>query len=246
LAIVEEGAQLGTDCVVHPYAIIKSHAVLGDAVEVHPFAVIGGDPQYLKFASETKSAVRVGSGTIVREHVTINRSIYSARSTVVGERCFLMANAHVGHDCAVGDDVVIANNVMLAGHVSIGSHTFLGGAVAVHQFVRIGEGAMISGVARCAQDVPPYSMAAERNEIIGLNLVGIKRRNFGGEVVRELKKAFRTVYFTAGNIRELASAALADGEYRTAEAKRFLAFFTEGKRGFARARRGGDPDTEGH
>ena len=237
-AIVEDGAQLGTGCRLHAYAVVKKHAVLGDGVEVHSFAVIGGDPQYLKFDPATVSHARVGAGTVLREHVTVNRSIHAGQATVVGARCFLMTNAHVAHDCALGDDVVLANNVMLAGHVSVGDACFIGGGAAMHQFARLGEGSIISGLARMAQDVPPFAMAAERNEIIGLNLVGLKRRGVSRDAMRELKDAFRAVYHAPGNIRALARAALEDGRFRTAEARRFLEFFTAGKRGFARARRG--------
>lgn len=244
-AIIEEDVQLGAGCVVQAHAIIRRHSALGPGVVVHPFSVIGGDPQYLKFDPVTVSHVRVGAGTVIREHVTISRSIHAGQATVVGERCFLMAGAHVAHDCVVGDDVVLANNVLLAGHVAIGNFCFVGGGAGVHQFARIGEGAIISGLARLAQDVPPFAMAAERNEIIGLNLVGLKRRGVSRDAIREIKAAFRAVYFTPGNIRDVARAALAGEQFKTAEARQFLAFFTEGKRGFARARRAaaaGDDD----
>jgi UDP-N-acetylglucosamine acyltransferase len=244
-AIIEEGAQLGEGCVVQAHAIIRRYSVLGPGVVVHPFAVVGGDPQYLKFDPATVSQVRVGAGTVVREHVTINRSIHAGQATIVGERCFLMAGAHVAHDCTVGDDVVLANHVLLAGHVAIGNFCFVGGGAAVHQFARIGESAIISGLARLAQDVPPFAMAAERNEIIGLNLIGLKRRGISRAAIREIKAAFRAAYFTPGNIRDVARTALAGEQFTTAEARQFLAFFTEGKRGFARARRAataGDDD----
>jgi len=194
-AIIEEGVQLGAGCVVQAHAIIRKHSVLGDGVVVHPFAVVGGDPQYLKFDPATASGVRVGAGTVIREHVTINRSIHAGKETVVGARCFLMANTHVGHDSEVADDVVLANNVMLAGHVTVGRHTFLGGGAGFHQFCRIGEGVIVSGLARIAQDIPPFAMAAERNEIIGLNLIGLKRRGFDRATIGEIKDAFRAVYF---------------------------------------------------
>jgi UDP-N-acetylglucosamine acyltransferase len=237
-ATVEDGAQLGAGCKLHAHAIVKKHAVLGDNVEIHSFAVIGGDPQYLKFDPATMSHVRIGPGTVIREHATVNRSIHAGQATVLGARCFLMTNAHVAHDCALGDDVVLANNVMLGGHVSVGDFCFIGGGAGVHQFVRFGESSIISGLARMAQDVPPFAMAAERNEIIGLNLVGLKRRGFSRDTIRELKDAFRAVYHAPGNIRALARAALDGGAFHSTEARRFLAFFTEGKRGFARARRG--------
>jgi UDP-N-acetylglucosamine acyltransferase len=236
-AIVEEGVQLGAGCVIHAHAIVKKHSVLDDGVVVHPFAVIGGDPQFLKFDPVTVSGVRIGANTVLREHVTINRSIHAGQFTTVGARCFLMVNVHVGHDSVIHDDVVLANNVMLAGHVTLQSHIFIGGGAGLHQFCRVGEGAVISGLSRIAQDIPPFAMAAERNEIIGLNLVGLKRRGFSRTAIREVKDAFRVVYFTPGNIREVAKTALGGGAFKTPEARQFLAFFSEGKRGFSRARR---------
>lgn len=236
-ALVEPGAQLGVDCDIMAGAIVTRHCVLGDRVVIHPYAVIGGDPQYLKFERTTDSRVEIGAGSVVREHATVNRSIHAGQATVIGVRCFLMANSHVGHDCVVGDDVVLANNVMLAGHVAVGSFTFVGGGAGLHQFIRIGESAMVAGLARVTLDVPPFAMVAERDEIIGLNLVGLKRRGFSREAMRELKETFRTVYFTAGNIRSIAAGQA--GAAVSAEAKRFLEFFAGGKRGFARARREG-------
>jgi len=237
-ALIEEGVQLGANCTVAAHAVIKRGTVLGDGVKVHEFAVLGGDPQYLKFDPATDSGVRVGAGTVIREHVTINRSIHAGQATVVGARGFVMAGVHIAHDCVVADDVVLANLVLLAGHVSVGAFTFIGGAALVHQYERIGEGAMISGGSRVAQDVPPFVMAAERNEVIGLNLVGLKRRGFPRETIRELKDAYHAVYGPYGNIRELARVAAASGKFTTGPARDFLAFFAEGKRGFARPRSG--------
>ncbi|MCX6938371.1 MAG: acyl-ACP--UDP-N-acetylglucosamine O-acyltransferase [Verrucomicrobia bacterium] len=234
-AIIEPGAQLGADCEIMAGAIITRHAVLGDRVVVHPYAVVGGDPQFLKFDRRTPTFVQIGEGTVIREHATVNRSIYEAKATVIGARCFLMANSHAGHDCVLGDDVVLANNVMLAGHVDVGSYTFLGGGAGVHQFVRIGESVMLSGLSRISRDLAPFTIVAERDEVSGLNLVGLKRRGFSRETLRELKEAFRSVYLGPGNIRVLAAEALASGAFTSPEAGRFLAFFAEGKRGFARS-----------
>jgi len=236
-AVVEDGAQLGADCEIMAHAVVTRHAVLGDRVVVHPGAVVGGDPQYLKFDRATPSFVRVGAGTVVRENVTLNRAIHAGEATVIGERCFLMANSHLGHDCALGDDVVLANNAMLAGHVSVGSFSFVGGGAGVHQFCRIGDSCMVAGLARITRDLAPFTITAERDEVSGLNLVGLKRRGFSREAISELKLAFRTVYFGRGNIRELAASTLAGGGFTTAETRRFLEFFAGGKRGFARATR---------
>ena len=236
-AIVESGAQLGVDCEIMAHAIVTRHCVLGDRVVVHPFAVIGGDPQYLKFDRATESGVRVGSGTVLREHVTINRSILAGKATVVGENCFLMASSHAAHDCEVGNNVVLANAALLAGHVAVGDHTFMGGGAAVHQYCRIGEGVMVAGHASITRDVPHFTMVAERDDVIGFNAVGLKRRGFPRAAVVELKAAYQEVYFNPGNIREVAAQALGSGRYGTPEARRFLEFFAGGKRSFARARR---------
>lgn len=236
-ATVEPGAQLGADCEIMAHAVVTRHAILGDRVVVHPGAVVGGDPQFLKFDRRTPSFVRVGEGTVIRENATLNRSIHEGQATVVGARCFLMAGSHAGHDCALADDVVLANNAMLAGHVTVGAFTFVGGGAGVHQFVRIGESVMIGGLARITRDLAPYTIVAERDEVSGLNLVGLKRRGFARETIRELKEAFRAVYLEAGDIRQLAAAAQAGGLVKSAEATRFLEFFADGKRGFARPER---------
>jgi UDP-N-acetylglucosamine acyltransferase len=236
-AIVEAGAQLGAECEIMAGAIITKQCVLGDRVVVHPYAVIGGDPQYVKFDRATASGVRIGAGTVLREHVTVNRSIHAGGFTTIGEGCFLMAASHVAHDCAVGSQVVFANAALLAGHVSVGDHTFFGGGAAVHQYCRIGESVMVAGHASITRDVPPFTMVAERDDVIGFNLVGLKRRGFSRAAMAELKQAYHEVYFTVGNIRTVAAAVLAGGKFATPEVRRFLQFFSEGKRSFARARR---------
>lgn len=237
-AIVEPGAKLGADCEIMAYAVVTKHCVLGDRVVVHPFAVIGGDPQYSRFERSISSTVQVGAGTVLREHVTINRSILPGGRTVVGENCLLMAASHVAHDCVVGGHVVFANGVLLGGHVSVGDHTVFGGAVAVHQFCRIGENVMVAGHASISEDVPPFVMVADHNQVIGLNSVGLRRRGMERGTVSELKGAFRAVYSEPGNLRAKAATLLEQGGLTTPEARRFLEFFAGGQRAFARMRRG--------
>jgi UDP-N-acetylglucosamine acyltransferase len=205
---------------------------------VHPFAVVGGDPQDLSFDPATGSGVRIGARTVIREHVTIHRATKADSWTEVGAGCFLMVACHVAHDCRLADKVIMANVALLAGHVQIGEGAFVGGSAGAHQFVRIGEGAMIAGAARVIRDVPPFTMMAERDEVVGLNVVGLRRRGLPRQTVDELKRAFRVVNVPVGNMRELAAHALASGDYSSAEARRFLEFFREGRRGFVRARRG--------
>lgn len=236
-AIVEPGAQLGADCEIHPYAIVKRGAVLGDRVVVHPFAVVGGDPQDLKFKPGTLSGARIGAGTKIREYVTVNCATEAGHWTEIGENCLLMACSHVAHDCVVGRNVVVANAVLLAGHVTIEDNAILGGGAAFHQFVRVGQGTIVGGLSRITLDLPPFTMVAERDDVSGLNLVGLRRRGVSREGIAELKEAFRTVYSTTGNIREIAAKALASGRFPGAETRKFLEFFAGGQRGFARARR---------
>jgi UDP-N-acetylglucosamine acyltransferase len=236
-ALVEEGVQLGDGCVVHAYASIKRGTILGEGVVVHSFAVIGDEPQDLQFDRAIKSGVRIGARTVIREHATVHRSTRPDTFTEVGDACLLMVGSHVGHDVRVGNHVVLANAALLAGHTWIGDHAFISGGVLIHQFCRVGESAMLGGAARMSRDVPPFTLAVERNDLIGINLVGVRRRGFTSNAVRELKKAFHLVYDSRGNVRENARRALESGAFQEAAACRFLAGFSEGTRGFVRPRR---------
>ena len=241
-ALIQEGARLGVDCVIHAHALISRYCELGNRVTVHPYAVVGGDPQDLSFDAATPSAVRIGAGTVIREHVTISRATKAGAATEIGADCFLMAACHVAHDCRIGDRVVIANAVLLAGHVHIGDRAFLGGGAVIHQFCRIGEGVMIGGGARISRDIAPFTLATERNALIGLNVVGLRRRGLKREVLDELKRAYRTLDTPMGNLREIAASSLRTGRYVSSEARAFLEFFQGGRRGFARSRRGVSAD----
>lgn len=233
-AIVDPEAQLGEGVEIGPFVVITQWARLGDGVKVHPGAVVGGDPQYTGFDATLATYAEVGAGTVIRESVTINRSMYAGKATRVGARCMLMACSHVGHDSAVADEVVLANNVMLAGHVEVGAKTFVGGGAGIHQFCRLGEGVMIAGLARITKDVPPFCMAAERDDLTGLNLVGLKRREWPREIIGEIKSAYHAVLSEAGNPKPRAAAFVADA--RSDAARTFLEFFAGGKRPIARAR----------
>jgi UDP-N-acetylglucosamine acyltransferase len=235
-ALIEDGARLGHGCVIHAHALIGRHCHLEDGVVVHPYAVLGGDPQDLGFKPETPSGVHIGARTVIREHVTVNRATKSGESTRVGADCFLMTGCHVAHDCRVGERVVIANAVLLGGHVHIGDRAFLGGGAVIHQFGRIGESVMIGGGARISTDVAPFCMAAERNTVYGLNVVGLRRRGFTREVLSEIKQAFRETFARGGNLRERAAEEISSGRYASPEARAFLEFLVAGRRTFARMR----------
>jgi len=240
-AIIQDGARLGAGCTIHAHALISRHCELGEGVVVHPFAVLGGDPQDLSFDPTTPSNVRIGARCVIREHVTISRATKAGAATEVGPDCFLMAACHVAHDCQIGGRVVIANAVLLAGHVQVGDRAFLGGGAVIHQFCRIGEGAMIGGGARISRDIPPFSLATERNALIGLNVVGLRRRGLARATLDEIKRAFRAMHVPVGNLRDIAKSTLLQGGFSSSEARTFLEFFQGGRRGFARPRQ----DAEG-
>ncbi len=213
---------------------------------VHPYAVVGGDPQDLGFDAATPSGVRIGARSVIREHVTVSRATRTGGFTEIGADCFLMAGCHVAHDCRIGDRVVIANAVLLAGHVLVGDRAFLGGGAVIHQFCRLGEGVMIGGGARISRDIPPFTLATERNTLIGLNVVGLRRRGIDRKTFGDIKRAFRALDRPVGDLRALAAAALQTGEFTSPEARAYLEFFAGGRRGFARTHRGGvsDPETD--
>jgi UDP-N-acetylglucosamine acyltransferase len=235
-SVIEDGVVLGEGCNIAAHAILRRGVVLGDSVTVDSFAVIGGDPQSLTFDPATKSGVVIGNNVVIREGCTIHRGSSDDADTVLGDGCFLMAQAHVAHDCKLGKEVVLANNVMLAGHVTVGDQVFIGGGAGIHQFCRIGTYAMIAGNASIAADVPPYVMAAERNTAHGLNMVGLRRGGFERPDLADLKKCYRAVYFGGGNLKKKAAEAVREHEFgTTATGARFLAFFEHGKRGFVQS-----------
>jgi UDP-N-acetylglucosamine acyltransferase len=243
-AVIEDGAQIGAGCLVHAHAIIGRHCVLAEGVEVHPFAVLGGPPQDLGFDPKINSGVRIGARTVIREHVTINRATRKDGFTEIGADCFIMAAAHAAHDCRVGQRVVMANAVLLGGHVQIGDFAFIGGGALVHQHCRVGESVMLGGGSRISEDVGPYCLGAERNEVLGLNVVGLKRRGFTRAVLQDIKHAYRRLHGEGGNLRTAAASLLEQKAYSSEEAHRFLEFFTGGTRRFARPRSGAAAATD--
>ena len=235
-AVIEAGAVLGERCLIGEHAVVRSGCELGDDVIVDSFAVVGGAPQ-MRGVVPAAGRVRIGARSVLREGVTVNRPTKADGVTVVGADCMLMANSHVGHDCEIGNTVTLANNVMLAGHVHVGDGSFLGGGAGVHQFVRIGPGAMIGGNASISYDVPPYVIAAERNQIHGLNLVGLRRSKMPSACVADLKRCYHAVYSGPGDLRARVAALLGTASCGAGDpGQQFLQFFAGGKRGFCRPR----------
>ncbi len=212
LAYVHPGAKIAKNVVIEPFATIHNNVEIGEGswigsnvtimegarigknCTIFPGAVISAVPQDLKFGGEETVAI-IGDNTTIRECVTINRGTSASGQTVVGSNCLIMAYAHVAHDCVVGDHVIMANSVALAGHVTVGNHAVLGGLAAVHQFITIGEHAMISGGSLVRKDIPPYTKAAkEPLSYVGINSIGLRRRGFSTEKIREIQDIYRIVY----------------------------------------------------
>lgn len=210
-AIVNPQAELDESVEVGPYCVIEAnvrvgagsrlyHGVyltgwttIGEACELHPGAVVGHSPQDTKYGGE-RSYCRIGDRCILREHVTIHRGTIPESETILGDDCFLLAGAHVAHNCRLGSGVTLINNVMLAGHVAIADHATLGGAAGVHQFVRIGELAMITGNSRVPLDVLPYAMIDTMGRVVGINRVGLRRAGFSADERAAVRDAYRTIF----------------------------------------------------
>jgi UDP-N-acetylglucosamine acyltransferase len=220
-ARVLSGAVVGRDVEIGPYCIVGGNAVIGDrcrlVAHVHidghttigprtriaPFASLGGIPQSARYRGGATTLV-VGADCDIRESVTLNLGTEDGGgTTTVGERCLLMVGCHVGHDCRVGNDVTFANNAVLGGHVVVGDNAFLAGQVAVHQFVRIGEGAMIAGMSGIATDVIPFGVAiGYRADLRGINIVGLKRRGHSRDAIRRVWRAYRALFHGDGTFEE--------------------------------------------
>lgn len=202
---VGAGASLGEGVKLVSNVVVDGDTMIGARTIVHPFAVIGGPPQDLSYKGEP-TRVEVGADCVIRESVTINRATPKSGLTKIGDRCFLMAYAHVAHDCRVGDNVVFANAATLGGHVEVGSFVFLGGLCAVHQFTRIGSYAMIGGLTGVKEDVIPFGMAFGANgvsgELIGLNVVGMRRRGFSRDEIKAAYGAYDDLFYGDGTFRE--------------------------------------------
>ncbi len=251
-AIVHEKARLGEGVEIGPYAIIGEHVVIGAGTRVGPHAVIegwteigrdnrifqfasvGADPQDLKYRGE-KSLLRIGDRNIVREFVTLHRgTVDGGGETVIGSDNLFMAYSHVAHDCTLGDRVIMANGATLAGHVRIDDFAILGGLCAVHQFTRVGCHVMISGGSMVAQDIPPYTIAqGDRAKTVGINQIGLKRRDFSDEIVSDIKQAYKLV-FRSGLRLEEALDRIAAELTDSPEIRVFTDFIRGSERGIAR------------
>lgn len=247
-AIVSSKAQLGTNVTVGPFSVIEDDVVIGDGTWIGASAIVssgarigreckifhgaavGGPPQDLKYAGEL-TYLEVGDKTVVREFVTLNRATAASGTTRIGKNCLFMAYTHVAHDCQLGDNVILANCVALGGHVLLGDWVIVGGLTPIHQFVRIGEHAMVGGGFRVGKDVPPYILAGkEPLQFERLNLVGLRRRGFDEKAVSSLDHAYRLLYRSGLNVSQAVHRIKLEVE-QTAAVGNLLAFISGSTRG---------------
>jgi UDP-N-acetylglucosamine acyltransferase len=201
--IIRGKVRIGRGTKLQSSVVIEGMTEIGEGCTIFPFASIGLPPQDLKYKGE-ETRVLVGKGNIIREYTTIHRaSVGGDRTTVIGDNNFLMAYAHVAHDCKVGSNTVMANAATLAGHVTVEDHAVIGGLVAVHQFTRIGAYAMVGGFSGIGQDIPPYTIASgARAKLFGLNTVGLKRHGFSDSSINALKKAYKILFREKRTLKE--------------------------------------------
>ncbi|MCW5699648.1 MAG: acyl-ACP--UDP-N-acetylglucosamine O-acyltransferase [Rhodospirillales bacterium] len=220
-AIVEDGAVVGEGVVVGPYSIvgpevelrsgvalvahvvIDGRTIVGENTRIFPFASIGLPPQDLKYQGE-QSRLEIGSNNVIREHVTVNPGTQGGGMvTRIGDNCLLMAGAHVAHDCIIGNNVIMVNCATLGGHVEIGDWAIMGGLSAAHQFTRIGRHAMVGGMSGVESDIIPYGrVTGNRARLQGLNIVGLKRRQFSRDQVHAMRRAYRLLFAHEGTMAE--------------------------------------------
>ena len=196
---IEKNVEIGSGTWIGSNVTIMEGARIGENCEIFPGAVISAIPQDLKFDGEDSLAI-IGDNTIVRECATINRATKATGKTIVGNNCLIMAYAHIAHDCVIGNNAIIVNNVALGGHVEIGEYAIIGGLTAVHQFIKIGKHCMVSGGSLVRKDIPPYVKAGrEPLSFIGINSIGLRRKNFSEEEITEIQDIYRILYQKGNN-----------------------------------------------
>jgi UDP-N-acetylglucosamine acyltransferase len=232
--VVEAGAVLGDRCRVEARAIIKGRTVLGTDNEIGEGSVIGGKAQHLH-QHDPGGTLTIGSHNRLRENVTIHRGWSNDATTAIGDHNLLMVGSHVGHDCRVGNHCVLVNHVLLGGHVQVEDRAYLGGASAVHQFCRVGRLAMVGGLSRVTQDVPPYVMIEGGiTQVVGLNKVGLRRNGYTLEQILQLKAAYRVIYREGRRWSDVL--AILERDFSAGPAAAFHEFLKTGKRGFVQER----------
>lgn len=248
-AIIHPAAKIGSGVHIGPYVVIGEDTVIHDGVRIGPHAVVefaevgknahihagafvGTAPQDLKYRGE-RTRLLLGEESVVRECATLNRGTAATGVTKIGSRCLFMAYSHVAHDCIIGDEVILANSVAIAGHCEVGDWTVIGGMAGLHQFVRVGKMAMIGAGAMVPLDIPPYTMAqGDRAKLSGLNVVGLKRRDFPADHVTDLKKVYFEIFDSTLTFKDQVTEL--QKQKRTPPVEEFIAFLASSPRGVTR------------
>lgn len=234
--VVEGPVKIGANVKIYPNAYLAGWTEIGERCEIHPGAVVGHLPQDFHFSGE-RTYCRIGAGTIIREFASIHRGTQPESSTIVGENCFILGYAHIGHNCELGSGVKVYNCTGLSGHVIVGDNAIISGYVLVHQFARIGEYVMVGGGARVTKDVPPYMKTLNESQCVGYNAIGLRRSGqFTPEEVNEVREAYRTLFRSELPFRKAVEAFTEKARTRTG--KRILEFLASpSKLGFIGGRK---------
>ncbi len=233
-AVIQKNVEVGEGTWIGSNAVIMEGARIGKNCQIFPGAVISAPPQDLKYKGEPSTVV-IGDNTTIREFVTLNRGTeLDKNATIIGENCLLMAYVHVAHDCVIGNNVIIVNSVQLAGHIEVQDWAFIGGASAVHQFVKIGAHAFVSGGSLVRKDVPPFIKAGrEPLSYCGINTVGLRRRGFSSDKINEIQEIYRHVYMKGLNNADALDLITAEMP-ATKERDEVLQFIRSSERGIMR------------
>jgi len=231
--VIKDDVVIGNNVKISSNVLIDDGARISDNVKIHHGAVVSCNPQDLKFEGE-ETTFEIGEGSVIREYVTLNRGTKESNKSVVGKNCFLMSYAHVAHDCRIGDNVIISNATNMGGHVEIDDWAIVGGIVPIHQFVKIGTHAMIGGGFRTVKDVPPYVIAGDLPlRFGGINLVGLRRRGFSAEKIKNISKVYNVIFKSGLNVSD-AVKKVQDEFEMTEEVKTIVDFIGRCKRGLIR------------
>ena len=199
-ATIYENVVIGDNCYIHPNAVIYPDTIIGNDCQIFPGAIIGIINQDLKYKGEKSNTV-IGNNTVIREYATIHKGTADRMTTKVGNNCLIMAYTHLGHDCIIGNNVIIANNGSLAGHITVEDFVIIEGVVAAQQFVTIGAHSFIAGASLVRKSVPPYvRVAREPLQFIGVNTIGLGRRGFDKEVIKQIEDIYRIIFVRGHNI----------------------------------------------
>ena len=191
--VIDGPVFIGQECEIRAHATISGPLSMGRNNRVYPGAILGEGPQHLKYNDEPTS-VEIGDYNIFREHVTVHRGTTHSWTTKIGSHNFFMVNSHIAHDCRVGNRCIFANGAFLGGHCELGDNVYLSGNCAVHQFVRIGRLALLSGCSATTKDIPPFVIQQNIDTVVGVNVVGMRRAGFSHTQIDAVRHAFRVLF----------------------------------------------------